>query len=383
MDCKEVFAKIDELQQEYVQFWEDICMIESPTAYKPGVDAVAQFCAAKAESYCWQVTVHKEDVSGDAVCITMNPDSPEKAVCFSGHMDTVHPVGAFGSPAVHRDAEFIYGPGVKDCKGGVVASFLAMAAMAACGFTDRPVKLILQSDEETSSAGSSKRTVDFMAEMAKGCAVFLNTEGHSRHQATLRRKGILRYRFDITGRANHSARCYDSISAVREAAYKIVELEKWKDKDGLTFNIGKIEGGTAMNVVPETCSFVLDIRFLTSEQMAQAEEYVRKIAQTSFVEGSRCEVTRLSMRVAMDEKEENKAMLAKMNRIYEAVGLPVLTMRTNVGGSDASDMTYRGITCVDSLGVVGDFTHSVREKAEIASLAQCAKRLAAVAVCLK
>ena len=137
----------------------------------------------------------------------------------------------------------------------------------------------------------------------------------------------------------------------------------------------------AVQVLPE--SLRRTALRLESEQMAQAEEYVRKIAQRSFVEGSHCEVTQLSMRVAMDEKEENKAMLAQMNNIYETVGLPMLTMRTNVGGSDASDMTYRGITCVDSLGVVGDFTHSVREKAEIASLAQCAKRLAAVAVCLK
>lgn len=382
MDYQKVFEKIDELQQEYVQFWEDICMIESPTAYKEGVDAVARFCAAKAESYGWQVTVHEEPVSGNAVCITMNPDSTEKAVCFSGHMDTVHPVGSFGTPAVHRDEEFIYGPGVRDCKGGIVASFLAMAAMQQCGFTRRPVKLILQSDEETSSAGSEKRTVEFMADMARGCAVFLNTEGHTPHQATLRRKGILRYQFDITGKANHSARCYDGISAVREAAYKIVELEKFKDKDGLTFNVGKLAGGTAMNVVPETCSFSLDIRFLTSQQMEQAKEFVQKIAQTSFVEGSSCELKLLSMRVAMDEKDENKAMLAQMNKIYEEVGLPVLTMRTNVGGSDASDMTYRGITCVDSLGIEGDGTHSIREKAELASLVSCAKRLAAVAVCL-
>ena len=37
---------------------------------------------------------------------------------------------------------------------------------------------------------------------------------------------------------------------------------------------------------------------------------------------------------------------------------------------------------VDSLGVTGEGTHSTEERAEIASLAECAKRLAAVAVCL-
>lgn len=382
MNCKEVFEKIDQLQPEYLRFWEEICMIESPTSFKEGVDAVGRFCAEAAEKYGWQVTVHNEEISGDAVCITMNPDSSEKAVCFSGHMDTVHPVGSFGTHPVHKDDTYLYGPGAKDCKGGIVASFLAMAAMAECGFTRRPVKLILQSDEETSSAGSEKRTVAFMAEMANGCAAFLNTEGYSRHSATMRRKGILRYRFEITGKANHSARCFNAVSAIREAAHKIVELEKWKDKDGLTFNCGMVSGGTALNVVPEKCSFSVDIRFLTTEQMREAEAFVTKIAETSFVEGSSCQVTLMSKRVAMDEKEENFALLTRMNEIYAQVGLPQLEAKTAVGGSDASDMTSRGIVCADSLGVVGDGTHSTEERAEIASLAECAKRLAAVAVCL-
>lgn len=382
MDCKDVFEKITQLQQEYLQFWVDIAAIESPTNHKAGVDAVGLFCINKASKYGWQVTVHREDVSGDAVCITMNPESPEKAVCFSGHMDTVHPVGSFGSDPVRVEGDYIYGPGVKDCKGGIAASFLAMAAMAECGFTARPVKLILQSDEETGSAGSQKRTVDFMAQMAQGCAAFLNTEGYICHHATLCRKGILSYRFDIIGRADHSSRCYDGISAIREAAYKIIELEKWKDKAGLTCNCGIISGGTKRNVVPENCSFCADIRFLTGEQMEYAEEFLQSLARHSFVEGSTCTLTLLNKRCAMEEKEENYALLRQMNEIYARVGLPILTPKIAPGGSDGSDMVARGIPCVDSLGVCGDFTHSIRERAQIASLEACAKRLAAVAVCL-
>lgn len=61
---------------------------------------------------------HTEEISGDCICITMNSEAREKAVVFSGHMDTVHPVGAFGEVPVHQDGEKIYGPGVLDCKGG-------------------------------------------------------------------------------------------------------------------------------------------------------------------------------------------------------------------------------------------------------------------------
>ena len=73
----------------------------------------------------------------------MNPNAQGAPVCFSGHMDTVHPLGSFGEVPVHRDDRKIYGPGVIDCKGGVAASFMTMDALEKCGFNERPVKLIL------------------------------------------------------------------------------------------------------------------------------------------------------------------------------------------------------------------------------------------------
>lgn len=381
MDYHQLFSAIDSLEAEYIRFWEDICNLESPTSYKPGVDAVADFCARQAEKYGWQVEIHHEEVSGNAVCITMNPDAPGKAVCFSGHMDTVHPVGSFGSPAVRKDETHIYGPGVTDCKGGVVASFLAMAALQQCGFSSRPVKLILQSDEENSSATSNKGTVNFMAEKAKNCAVFLNAEGHTPGTAALWRKGIGKYRFTITGKAAHASFCAKKgASAIREAAFKIMQIEEYKDHDGITMNCGTIQGGTAINVVPEQCEFTVDVRYATTAQLDEAHNFLTRLAATSFVEGCTSQLTQLSVRPAMDKEDRNFAMLEQMNAVYAAAGLPILIAKGANGGSDAADLTVRGITCVDSVGVEGEFIHSIREQAEIASLARCAKRLAAVAM---
>ena len=126
MVCAEVFRKIDELEETYLNIWEQVCDIESPTRYKEGVDAVGKFFADMAVQRGWKVEYCRQEVSGDVVSITMNADSPEKPLCISGHIDTVHPVGSFGPKPTRRDAEKIYGPGVTDCKGGVVAGFLAM-----------------------------------------------------------------------------------------------------------------------------------------------------------------------------------------------------------------------------------------------------------------
>ena len=361
MDYQKLFAAIEALEQDYFKFWADICTIESPTSFKEGVDAVGAFCIAKAESLGWQVTVHEEPVSGNALCLTMNPDAPGKAVCFSGHMDTVHPVGLFGTPAVRFDEEKIYGPGVRDCKGGIVASFLAMEALHAVGFTGRPVKLILQSDEETSSKASEKRTIEFMAEMARGCEVFLNTESNLNGSVTMWRKGISKYRMDITGKALHASQCYKGVSAIREAAYKIVELEKQKEENGITMSTGTIQGGTAINSVPESCSFAIDVRFSDTAEMEQAHEILQKLADTSFVEGSTCTLTLVSRRPAMEKSEKNTALLHRMNEIFAETGLPILQESSGAGGSDAAYTTLAGIPCVDSVGTEGGEIHSIHE----------------------
>lgn len=380
MSCTELFARIEEFQPTYLSLWADICNIESPTAHKPGVDAVGAYMIEHARRMGWQVEVHEEPIAGNAVCITMNPDAPGAPICLSGHMDTVHPVGSFGSPAVHRAGDILYGPGVEDCKGGIAAAALAMHALQACGFNARPVKLLLQSDEEGGSHWSEKRTIGWICEQAKGAALFLNAEGHS-GKAVIRRKGILNYRFVIHGRAAHGSKCFDGASAIAEAAHKILALEQWKDRDGLTANCGTIEGGTTPNTVPDRCSFVVNIRFADAAQRDFAEAECRRLAETAFIPGTACTLERISHRIAMEPTARNDDALARMNAIYAALGMPVLPAASSTGGSDAADVTAAGIPCIDSIGVRGDRIHSRDEFAYIASLAEAAKRMAAVIFC--
>ena len=91
-------------------------------------------------------------------------------------MDTVFPKGSFGYPPTKIDGDYVYGPGVNDCKGNIAVELLAMEALKECGYTERPVKLILQSDEEVNSFLSDQKTLEFMVEEAKGSAAFLNAE---------------------------------------------------------------------------------------------------------------------------------------------------------------------------------------------------------------
>lgn len=376
---QKVLDKIDSLEREYIEFLIDICNIESPSSYKEGVDKVGQYICERARKSGWEIEIQKQEISGDCICITMNPKSAEKPIVFSGHMDTVHPVGLFTAPFVREDSDKLHGPGVLDCKGGIVAAFLAMRALHECGFTGRPIKLILQSDEEVSSATSNKTTISYMAEKSRDCIGFFNCEGYAEGHATIKRKGISKYRFEVTGKAAHSGTCYKGLSAIAEAAQKILEFEKYKDPEGITFNCGTISGGTVPNSVPEKCDFTIDIRFSTKEEMEQADKIVETISKKSFLTGTTCEVKLLSRREPMELNDKNLKLLERINEIFIKNNMPVLRPKSRNGGSDASNMTAYNIPCIDSLGVAGGANHSKSEFIYKKSLAEAAKRLSAIA----
>ncbi len=383
---KRLYEIIDSLYDKYIKVWQDVCKIESPTAYKEGVDAVGNYFIEMAKELGLEYEIHKEEVSGNAICITLNGDVDAKPFALSGHIDTVFPVGTFG---VSVDNGKIYGPGVCDCKGGVVMSMMVLEALKLYGFRARPVMLLIQSDEENSSTTSGKATVEYICKKAKDAVGFFNMEGSndidgadpssSADPVCLWRKGIVSYEFNVHGIAAHSSKsATEGASAILEAAHKILALEKYKDKDGITCNCGVISGGTVRNTVPEHCRFVVDIRYATKEQFYEVQKFVKDIADDVSVSGCRCEVKQLTYRTAMEKTERNLEFLDKVNAILESSGFIPLKAGGSPGGSDAADVTAHGIPCIDKLGATGKNVHSTDEYALLSSLDTGVKKLATV-----
>ena len=381
MKCKEAFTYIQDLNEKYIKAWVDVCNIESPTTYKAGIDAVGKYFADMAEEFGWDIEYCRQQT---AIAITMNSHVKARPLALSGHIDTVHPLGLFGTPAVRVEVDKIYGPGVIDCTGGVVAAMLAMEALFKAGYTDRPIVLIIQTDEEMGSSPSNKETVKFMCEKGKDAVAFLNLEGYTLGEACIQRKGITTYNFSVTGVEAHSSMCAErGANAILEAAHKIIELETVKDPLGLTCCCSVISGGSVPNTVPGRCEFRANVRFANSEQLAWMDEFVRTVAERVTVSGCSTEVSRGGYRPAMAYSERNEKLLSELNDCFEACGLPRLAGGKRTGGSDAAYVTDAGIPCLDSLGVNGGRIHSADEYAVISSLAEAARRIAAAAYYLK
>ena len=383
MKCEKLFEIIDSLNDRYVDVWEDVCNIESQTIDKAGVDEGGRYFIALAKEHGWRIEVVPMEKAGDAVCITMNPDAAGAPISLSGHLDTVHPKGLFGYPPVKREEDKIIGPGVVDCKGGVVAGFMAMDALERVGFSARPVQMLLQTDEEVGSRLSGRKTINYICEKAKGSVAFLNLEGANQGKLCLERKGIISFRFDIEGREAHSSNCAkQGANAIVEAAHKMIELDQIKDDAGLTCNCALIEGGTVLNTVPAHCSFSINVRFANREQLEWIRRHVQEVADKVYVPGTRTTVSTIGLRIAMEYAERNYALLDTMNKIFAENGLSTLAPHKGKGGSDAAEVTESGTPCIDSIGTMGGYIHAPNEYAWISSLAESAKRIAAVVYCI-
>lgn len=363
---------------QYRKIWEDICNIESPTAYKEGVDAVGQYITRWAKEKGFQVTSFPQPVSGDPLCITINEDIDAQPVSMGCHMDTVHPVGTFGTPAVRVEGDMIYGPGVCDCKGCVAMGMMVLDVLHESGYRGRPVKLLIDSDEETGSMGSKKATINWMCQQAKDSVAFLNIEANTPGQAVLSRKGIARFRLTVNGKKAHSGACYSGANAIAQAAHMIIELEKFKEPKGLTCNCGIISGGTTPNTVPGECTFIADFRYSTDEERSVALAAVEKVCATEYVAGCSCSWEQMSYRVAMPLVDRNVALLERINTILSAAGLPTLEQTSAQGGSDANDATAAGIPAIDNLGIWGGKGHTNEEFARLDSLSPCVMQLVTI-----
>ena len=187
----------------------------------------------------------------------------------------------------------------------------------------------------------------------------------------------MHFKMDVKGKASHAGISYfDGVSAVREAAYKIIGIEKLSRPGGVTFNCGVIKGGDKFNVVPENCSFLIDVRVMSDEDVAFARRSLEEIASHSFVEGSSSVLTESLFRHPMKQTSANRQLAEKISGIYESVGGERLEPSVSGGGSDAAYTVEAGVPTVCAFGVAGEFCHTDREYALLDTLSLRAKTLA-------
>ena len=198
---------------------------------------------------------------GEGPCLLLN-----------GHMDTV-PIGSgwkyppLGGEIVNNR---LYGRGACDMKGALAAMMYTAKLIALFApYLYGKLKILFVVDEEQDNAGIKKWVERYREE---GDMIDFAVVGEPTGlNISLGHRGVAAYRVEIKGKACHAAVAERGVNAIylaseviREIEKRNKELEAIKDTDlgSPAFSVGKIQGGFSPNVVPESCTFEVDVRTL-------------------------------------------------------------------------------------------------------------------------
>lgn len=373
---EDVFAYIDDHKAQMMDLWQDLVNQDSPASYREGVDLVAKRVFKELEEAGASTRWDEEEKA----LIAEIPGDSRAPVLLLGHMDTVFPVGEAARRPFTVEGSRVTGPGALDMKGGVAVMLSALKALHSAGFSGRPLKVILVSDEEIAHNGS-KATVMLQRE-ARGCAACFNCEtGYEDNSLVIGRKGGVVFKAAVHGIAAHAGNNpRQGRSAIWEMAKKIDDIQNMTDWDkGITFNVGTIKGGTVSNAIPDYCEVEGDIRFQDPDISPFVKEELLKVLNHTYIEGTKTELLLYHEgMLPMKMTEENRKLFEFVKKTGEENGIPVSEGKLVGGGSDSGYVVYAGVPTVCAMGVKGRFNHTRDEYALKDSRFERAKLLGAV-----
>ena len=206
------------------------------------------------------------DASGEKANIlaTIGPDEAG-GIVLSGHTDVV-PVddqdwASDPFSLASRDG-CLHGRGAVDMK-GFVAGCLAAIPCWQSRELRRPIHLALSYDEEVGCLGVPSLIADMLEHCPHPALAIIGEPTQMR--IGLSHRGFYGYRSVFHGRAAHSSDPRLGASAIEPAAAFVAALSSLGNaaaggRSGTTVNIGKIAGGSAINIVPERCEIVWEFR---------------------------------------------------------------------------------------------------------------------------
>jgi glutamate carboxypeptidase len=347
--------------------------MESPSTDKAAVDRVARFVAERARAAGAEVTVLPQERWGDHLLARWGDGAG--GFLLLCHLDTVWPVGTLAERPWRVEGEQAFGPGVYDDKASAAIILAALEGLQALGLAPRhPVTVLFNSDEEVGSP-SSRPLIE--AEAARARVVFCVEPARPDGALKVWRKGTGRYTVTALGRAAHAGADHEKgVNAIEELAHQVLRLQAMTDYGaGTTVNVGRIEGGTRANIVPDRAQVRVDVRVKT---MAEWERISAAIAALQPVlPGARLVVEGGMSRPPMEASPVTLEPFWRAQEIAAGLGL-TLTADGTGGASDANFTAAMGIPTLDGLGALGDGAHSVDEYIFIPSLTERAALLAAL-----
>jgi glutamate carboxypeptidase len=343
-------------------------------SYTPdGVDEIGRFVAAFMAEHGATVEVRPDPASSRGATVIGTWDGPRGTaggprILLIGHMDTVFDPGTAAERPFAIDANGIaHGPGVTDMKSGLLAGLYALKALAAAGpLPFERLTYVANPDEEIGSPSSTPHVREIAAESD---VCFVLECARANGDIVSSRKGIVDARITVQGRAAHAGvEPEKGRSAILAAADLVTRLHGLNGRwDGVTVNVGVIDGGTRPNVVAERCSFEVDLRAVRRADLEAAEAEIRAMLGSLAVPDVTATFEPMARWWPMEKLERSGRLVEHAQAVARQLGFEVRDAATG-GASDANTTSGMGVASIDGLGPIGGMDHSPAEYLEVASI---------------
>lgn len=347
-------------------------LIAYDTSRRSGIGQATDFVAGWLEAR--GASVDSVETGGRRSLVARVGSGPLRLI-FHGHIDVVPGHPEQFEPRIEDGR--LYGRGAYDMKAALAAMMLAVADLST-GLSGVQVELIVVPDEERSEPGENHTQIMVHDGLR---ADFVVCGEPTDMQVGVQAKGVLMLRIDVPGTAAHGATPWLGDNAVLRAVdlYRRISGLPFASESAPLFehpsiNLGRIQGGDAVNKVPDACRMDVDLRYLPGQS---PEEVLRQVRTLDPM--ARLEV--LLERPPADVSPDHlfvQALLAAASR-HE----PSATSVGRDGASDAVAFLEVGVPAVE-FGPRGAGHHGPDEYVEIESLplyrralAEFARRVAA------
>lgn len=262
-------------------------------------------------------------------------------VFLVGHLDVIEAEDKDFTPKIK--GKRLYARGAGDMKGNIACLMRVMREFSQQGLKP-DIGLMLTSDEEV---GGRDGVYFLLNRKRYNSKLAIIPDGGRLDEITIKEKGILRLRVEAKGKSAHGSKPWKGDNAIEKLMKAYFEIKKifprvgfknsWKE----TLNLGKINGGEAVNKVPDFAEMDLDIRFTEKINWKEIYQKVFKIA--SKTKGVKIKI--IGLREVLFTSPDNFYLKKYKEVCQRILGREVKFSREH-GASDASHFAKKRIPVI-------------------------------------
>jgi len=243
-------------------------LLHFDTVNPPGREAdCARHAGKLLQDWGYRVEYQEFEPGRTSVIARAGGSAAKAPLCLTGHLDVV-PLGSRSwtcDPfSGETDGDRLYGRGSSDMKAGVAAMLVAAKSFAGKLGGTPGVVLVLTASEENGCIGS-RHLAQLPKLMGKAGAIVVGEPTANRPYVG--HKGSLKLHAAFRGVSAHGSMPELGDNAIYKAARAVAALERFDFHahphpvmGAPTMNVGTIEGGAGVNLVPDSARIGVDIR---------------------------------------------------------------------------------------------------------------------------